>query len=249
MIFGGMSPLEMRSTYSADTFKGLIRVSNNLLISRMSLPFSPVYLSASARTLNLPAIAALISTSRSWFRKWTTSISALRLFLISLKSPLYVSVILGGMSPLEMRSTYSADTFRGLITASSIPFSPSAMVRSPPWNWSARARSARRPCWRAKTTRSISSCSRFLVSVPGAFLAGRSRTAAPVDGLRSERTRPPSFALAIVIAPLHSYVRYYAVTGAWLLTRCCLSRADKPAAAISRDSRNLSLQRSSSGAP
>jgi len=38
-------------------------------------------------------------------RALTASTQVLRLFLISLKSPLYLSVILGGMSPLEMRST------------------------------------------------------------------------------------------------------------------------------------------------
>jgi hypothetical protein len=31
-----------------------------------------------------------------------------------------LSVIFGGMSPLEMRSTYSADTFKGPTTASSV---------------------------------------------------------------------------------------------------------------------------------
>src|ERR1035441_9210825 len=72
-----MSPLEMRSTYSADTFNGLTRASSNWLISFMSFPFSPMYILASARTCNLPAIAAPISMFKSWFRMWTTSINAL----------------------------------------------------------------------------------------------------------------------------------------------------------------------------
>ena len=58
-----------------------------------------------------------------------------------------------------------------------------------------------------------------------------------------------------VICSCHSdcsfsfHVRCYAVTGAWLLTGRGCSTADKPAVAISRDSRNLSLQRSPNGAP
>ena len=53
------------------------------------------------------------------------SMQELRLFLILLKSPLYVLVIFGGMSPLEMRSTYAAVTFKGPITASSVALRPS----------------------------------------------------------------------------------------------------------------------------
>ena len=49
-----------------------------------------------------------------------TSMQALMLFLISLKSPLYSSVIGSGISPLLILSTYSAVTFRGPITASNV---------------------------------------------------------------------------------------------------------------------------------
>ena len=55
----------------------------------------------------------MISLSVSASRPFITSMQALRLFLISLKSPLYVSVIFAGMLPLEIRSTYSAVTLIG----------------------------------------------------------------------------------------------------------------------------------------
>ena len=66
---------------------------------------SPWCLEASARVASLPSTAATLSAFASATRAFTASTHWLRLFLISLKSPLYLSVILGGISPLEMRST------------------------------------------------------------------------------------------------------------------------------------------------
>src|SRR5580658_1331008 len=111
------------------------------------------------------------------------------------------------MSPFEIRSMYSAETFNGLMTESSIPLRLSTTVRSPPSNSSARARSARRPCWRAVATRTISSCSRCCVCVCCASCSGRSKTAAPVDWFRLGGTRRVSLrwvsldCLAICLAP------------------------------------------------
>jgi len=70
---------------------------------------------------------------------------ALRLFLISLKSPRYWSAIFGGMSPFAIRSTYSAATFSGPITASSVAFTPSTIARNSPWCLVASARAASFP--------------------------------------------------------------------------------------------------------
>jgi hypothetical protein len=51
------------------------------------------------------------------------------LFFSSLKSPCQVSVILGGRSPLLIRSTYSAEMFSGSMTASSVRLMPSTTSR------------------------------------------------------------------------------------------------------------------------
>ena len=48
----------------------------------------------------------------------------LRLFLITLKSPRYVSVIFSGRSPLLIRSMYAAATLSGPMMASSVSLSP-----------------------------------------------------------------------------------------------------------------------------
>ncbi len=69
----------------------------------------------------------------------------LRLFLISLKSPLYSSVIFGGISPLLMRSTYSAATFSGPITASSVSFTPVTMPLNSKFTFSGSPRVASCP--------------------------------------------------------------------------------------------------------
>ena len=57
------------------------------------------------------------------------AMQVLTLFFSSLKSPCQVSVIVGGMSPLLMRSTYSAETLSGAITASSVALTPSMTLR------------------------------------------------------------------------------------------------------------------------
>src|ERR1039457_5195702 len=139
-----MSPLEMRSTYSAETFNGLMTLSRARLKPSITLRKSPSCLAASLRTASLPSNIACLSVRPSPTIRLMESMQTFRLFLISLKSPTYVSVIFGGMSPLEMRSTYSAETFNGLITESSIPLRLSMMVRSPPSKRSAFARSAGR---------------------------------------------------------------------------------------------------------
>ena len=87
---------------------------------------------ASARVASLPSTAALTSRFASATSALTLSMQLFRLFLISLKSPLYLSVILGGMSPFEIRSTYSAATFSGPITASSVWLTPSTILRKSP---------------------------------------------------------------------------------------------------------------------
>ena len=80
----------------------------------------------------MPSADALINPPVSATSRPMESMQTFRLFLISLKSPWYVSVILGGMSPFEMRSTYSADTFKGLMTLSSVRLKPSmTFLKSP----------------------------------------------------------------------------------------------------------------------
>ena len=69
-----------------------------------------------------------------------TSMQALRLFLISLKSPLYSSVIFAGMSPLLIRSTYSAVTLIGPTKASIRSLTPPTSLPQPPANSSASPR-------------------------------------------------------------------------------------------------------------
>src|SRR5579862_511722 len=101
-----------------------------------------------------------------------------------------------------MRSMYSADMFKGLITESSIKFRLSMTARSLPSNRSTRALSARRPCWRAVATRIISSCSRSFRCASCSSSSGRSKTAAPLDGIRAEptlRPLPVCFAISLLL--------------------------------------------------
>src|ERR1039458_9489753 len=49
------------------------------------------------------------------------------------------------MSPFEIRSTYSADTFRGLMTLSSVRLKPSMTFLKSPWCLAASARTASLP--------------------------------------------------------------------------------------------------------
>ncbi|TEB06440.1 hypothetical protein Pmgp_03730 [Pelotomaculum propionicicum] len=93
---------------------------------------SPVKAAASPRASSRPSLTARIRLSTSLSRPLTASIQPFTLFLISLKSPLYSSVIFGGMSPLEIRSTYSAATLRGPITASRVLLTPSTTLRKSP---------------------------------------------------------------------------------------------------------------------
>ena len=54
MIFGGMSPLLIRSTYSAVTLIGPTKASHRLLTPPTSLPQPPANFSASPRVCQLP---------------------------------------------------------------------------------------------------------------------------------------------------------------------------------------------------
>src|ERR1039458_6552582 len=60
------------------------------------------------------------------------------------------------MSPFEMRSTYSADTFNGLITASRVWLTPSTILRYSPWCLVASARVASFPSPAAFTSKPAS---------------------------------------------------------------------------------------------
>ena len=73
----------------------------------------------------MPKSCCLLISARAAIRPFKASIHWLRLFLRVLKSPLYVSVIFGGMLPFEISSTYFAATFSGLITASRTRLKPS----------------------------------------------------------------------------------------------------------------------------
>ncbi len=140
VIFGGMSPLDIRSTYFAATFKGPITASRVSFTPSTTWRKSPRCFVASARVSSFPFTAASDSRFASETSKFTASIHVFRLFLISLKSPLYESVIFGGMSPLDILSTYSAATFRGPITASSVSFTPPTIRLKSPWCFVASAR-------------------------------------------------------------------------------------------------------------
>ena len=96
----------------------------------------------------------------------------LRLFLRVLKSPLYVSVIFGGMLPLEMSSTYFAATLSGIMTASSVSLMPPTMSLKEPENFFASARVARRPALAASTSIITSwfTDSRFFFTLSMAFV-------------------------------------------------------------------------------
>ena len=132
VIFGGMSPFEIRSTYSAATLSGPMTASRVAFTPSTILRKSPRCFVASARVSSFPSTAATDKRLASSTRSETESIHWFRLFLISLKSPLYESVIFGGISPFEIRSTYSAATFRGPITASSVSLIPLASRRRSP---------------------------------------------------------------------------------------------------------------------
>ena len=58
MIFGGMSPLLIRSTYSAVTLIGPTKASHRSLTPPTSLPQPPANLAASPRVASLPATVA-----------------------------------------------------------------------------------------------------------------------------------------------------------------------------------------------
>ena len=69
------------------------------------------------------------------------------------------------MSPFAIRSTYSAATFNGPITASSVLFTPCTISRYPPWNFSALPRVASFPSTAAFDSRSASLISSVIVPV------------------------------------------------------------------------------------
>ena len=83
-----MSPLLIRSTYSAATFSGPITASSVWFTPSTIFRKSPWCLVASARVASWPSTAALTSTPASATSAFTASMHVFRLFLISLKSPL-----------------------------------------------------------------------------------------------------------------------------------------------------------------
>src|SRR6056297_3698881 len=124
VISSGMSPALIRSTYSAVTFNGPITASRQSFTPVTIPAHLPPNLSESPRVSSFPSTAASVSILASSTNPFTARIHLLRLFLTSLKSPLYSSVISSGMSPALIRSTYSAVTLNGPITLSSVPLTP-----------------------------------------------------------------------------------------------------------------------------
>ena len=93
------------------------------------------------------------------------STSTFKLFLIRLYCPLYSEVIAGGMSPLEMRSTYSAVTMSGFTMLATMLFTPTTSSFHPPTNSSGFARSSSLPSAAACTTLSASRRRLFIMSM------------------------------------------------------------------------------------
>jgi len=83
----------------------------------------------------------------------------------SLKSPLNRSVILGGMSPLLIRSMYSAATLSGPITASSVALTPSMTRRYSPECRLTSALASRRPATAAPDSPFTSATSAAIASI------------------------------------------------------------------------------------
>ncbi|MPN04964.1 hypothetical protein SDC9_152213 [bioreactor metagenome] len=65
VILGGISPLDICSTYFAATLSGVITASKVLLTPVISSLYAPLCLLASARVANSPATAALAKTFES----------------------------------------------------------------------------------------------------------------------------------------------------------------------------------------
>ena len=119
----------MRDSTPAASLIGRVTASSVRFTPSTMRAKSPLCRLTSARACSRPARAASTSVVVSATSILIESMAVLRLFLISLKSPWKWSVIRGGMSPLLMRSTYSAATFSGPITASSVALTPSITSR------------------------------------------------------------------------------------------------------------------------
>ena len=136
-----------------------------------SSPQPPANAEVSPRVSSFPSTMALLRSSVSFNRPFITLVQALRLFFTSLKSPWYSSVISSGMSPLEMRSTYSAVTFMGATRASSISLMLSISVSHSPSTPSTLILTARLPFLISSTTLVISARACCCIAAP-ALLPG-----------------------------------------------------------------------------
>jgi len=98
----------------------------------MTLRKSPWCLAASARVASLPSSAACVKCHAVGHHTAKGVYAGVQVVLDFVEIAVVGVGDLGRDSPFEIRSTYSADTFNGLMTLSSVRLKPSMTLRKSP---------------------------------------------------------------------------------------------------------------------